>query len=388
VIASLLLVSAARAQQEPVAKPSDSEPTASNIITIPDGAPVQLRFARPVRGKVPMATNAVPQAKPTDTVRMVVAADVRVDNLVVIAKGTIGQVTVVKVWHPFMALTGLSLRFDWIKDVTGRTVLLRAIQKGKPEPFTVQVLSTYGGMIARPETLRGDLMGSDSMDISLAWRRKTWIPAGTRIQGFVQGANARDRAEVIDAQALLPNSNEIATLTVYRTKGQDESRPRLICDGKEIDKIGAHQYATLELTPGKHTCQAEHDPTLEIVAHAGETLPEVQINHEAKNPSLVRLGTAVLTLGPGIQTHQTEKQGHSKVESARPTGGKSGVGQEVGVFGETPMEGEQTLVPPTNEGGSALAERIHAGDRAAEDELPENLEFGGGPVTRHRDVCR
>jgi hypothetical protein len=217
-----------------------------------------------------MATNAVPQAKPTDTVRLVVAADVRVDNLVVIAKGAIGQATVVKVWHPFIALTGLSLRFDWIKDVTAQTVLLRALQKGKPEAFTVQVLSTYGGMIARPETFRGDLIGSDSMDISNAWRKKTWIPAGTRIQGFVQGATTRDRAEVIDAQALLPNSNEIATLTVYRTKDQDDSRPRLICDDKEIDKIGARQYATLELTPGKHTCHSEHDSTLEIVAHAGE----------------------------------------------------------------------------------------------------------------------
>ncbi len=271
VVAGLLLVSAARAQQEPVAKSSDSEPgAASNVITIPDGTPVQLRFAQPVRGKVPIAANAVPQAKPMDTVRLVVAADVRVDNLVVIAKGAIGQVTVVKVWHPFMALTGLSLRLDWIKDVTGQTVLLRVLQKGKPEPFTVQVLSTYGGMIARPETLRGDLLGSESVDISLAWRKKAWIPAGTRIQAFVQDATTRDRAQVIDAQALLPNSNEIATLTVYRTKGQDDSRPRLICDGKEIDKIGAHQYATLELTPGKHTCQAEHDPTLKIVAHAGE----------------------------------------------------------------------------------------------------------------------
>ncbi len=271
VVAGLLLASASRAQQEPGAKPSDSGSTsASNIITIPDGTPVHLRFAQPVRGKVPMAANAVPQAKPTDTVRLVAAADVRVSNLVVIAKGAIGQMTVVKVWHPFMALTGLALRFDWIQDITGKRVLLRALPKGQPEPFTVQVLSTYGGMIARPETLRGDLMGADSMDLSLVWRRKNWIPAGTRIQGFVQGATVCDRAEAIDAQALLPNSNEIATLTVYRTKGQDESRPRLICDGKEVEKIGAHQYAILELTPGRHTCQAEHDPTIEIAAHAGE----------------------------------------------------------------------------------------------------------------------
>ena len=270
-VAGLFLVSASRAQQDPAAQPFDSGPnSSSNIITIPDGTLVQLRFAQPVRGKVPMATNAVPEAKPTDTVRLVVAADVRLDNLVVVAKGAIGQATVVKVWHPFIALTGLSVRFDWIQDVTGKRVLLRALQKGQPEPFTVQVLSTYGGMIARPETLRGDMIGADSMDLSLAWRKKNWIPAGTRIQGFVQGATARDRAEVADAQALLPNSNETATVTFYRTKGQEESRPRLICDGKEIDKIGARQYATLELTPGEHTCLAEHEQPLKIAAHAGE----------------------------------------------------------------------------------------------------------------------
>lgn len=62
--------------------------------------------------------------------------------------------------------------------------------------------------MARLETLHGDLAGSDAVDASLVWRRKNWIPSGTRIQGFVHGAATRDFAEVQDAQALLPFSNE------------------------------------------------------------------------------------------------------------------------------------------------------------------------------------
>ncbi len=56
------------------------------------------------------------------------------------------------------------------------------------------------------------------------------------------------------------------------------------------------------------------------------------------------------------------------------------------------MEGEQTLVPPTNEGGSTLAERIHAGDRAAEDELVITYRRGVFMIavarTRDREAAR
>jgi hypothetical protein len=273
----VLLASASEAQQTSQTSQAESNSSAaSNSIEIPDGTPIRLRFAQPVRGKVrclwkapPCGSSVVPQAKANDTVRLVAAVDVRVNEFVVVAKGAMGQATVTKVWHPFMALTGLALRLDWIEDVTGKHVPLRIEKSGKAEPFTVQVLSTSGGMMARPETLHGDLMGSDAVDASLIWRKKNWIPAGTRIQGFVDGAANRDRVEVKDAQALLPFSNEVATLTIYRTKG-DDSHPRVACDEKEIGQIGAQQFAVLELTPGKHACQAEHQPAKEISVLGGD----------------------------------------------------------------------------------------------------------------------
>ena len=101
-------------------------------------------------------------AKPGDKVRLVVGNAIRVNGLVVVGKGAIGQATVDNVWLPVKNYdrhgndtsspqTGLSLRLDWIEDVTGRQVLLRASSTGEAKPFTVEVLSKNGGMVARPE---------------------------------------------------------------------------------------------------------------------------------------------------------------------------------------------------------------------------------------------
>jgi hypothetical protein len=203
-----LVTSLAWGQQAPEAMKTHRS-TSTSQITIPDGTALRLRFAQPVRGKVPCvwkrppcASSVVPETKAEDAVRLVAAADVRADQFIVIAKGAVGEATVTKVWHPFMALTGLALRLDWIEDVTGKHVPLRIDKKGKQEPFTIQVLSTTGGMIARRETLRGDLAGADAVDASIIWRKKNWIPAGTRLLAFVHGSVTRDLVEVKDAQAL------------------------------------------------------------------------------------------------------------------------------------------------------------------------------------------
>jgi RNA polymerase sigma factor (sigma-70 family) len=56
------------------------------------------------------------------------------------------------------------------------------------------------------------------------------------------------------------------------------------------------------------------------------------------------------------------------------------------------MEGEQTLIPPANGGGPALAERILAGDRTAEDELVKTYRRGvfviAAARTRDREAAR
>jgi hypothetical protein len=269
-VITAVLASASLTQQNSETTKADSaSTTASQTIAIPDGTPVQLRFAQPVRGKVSAAANIVRQAKFGDQVRLVAAADVRVSDLVVVAKGAIGQATVMKVSYPLLTLTGVALRLDWVEDVTGKHVPLRAFKNGKAQPFNVQVLSAYAGMTARPENLRDDIIGKDAVD-PVVLHRKSWIPAGTRILAFVHGTVVLDLSALKDAQILLPISNEIATLTVYRTKGQDDKQPLVFCDGNEIGPIGARHYMIIELTPGKHACRVERQEPLEITAHPGE----------------------------------------------------------------------------------------------------------------------
>lgn len=277
VCAVVMFLGSGQGQQLPQV-PADTvaSPAASQVVEIPDGTPVRLRFAQPLRGRVPCLwkpnclSSQFPPAKVNEKVRLVAGADVRLNDLVVVAKGALGQATVTKVWHPFMALTGLALQLDWIEDVTGQQLSLRIAKQGKAKPFTVEVLATSGGMVAQPETLHGDLMGHDAIDASLIWRKKNWIPAGTRVLGFVHGSVSRDLATVRDAQALLPVSNDVADITVYRTKGEN-GRPRVICDGKEIGQIGASQYLVFELAPGKHGCQAESQaPPTELTVLGGE----------------------------------------------------------------------------------------------------------------------
>lgn len=248
-----------------------------HTMVIAEGTPVSLRFAQPVKGRIrcvgqtPCASTQTPEAKAGDGVRLVAASDVRIDSFITIAKGALAQATVTRVWRPFMAVTGLALQLDWVEDVTGKRIPLKIEKTGRPGAFTVQVWSTPGGMQARPEKLRGDLLGKDALDPRLLFRKRNWIPAGTRITGFVAEATTRPFAEIKDAQALLPNSPDVATLTVLlQKKGEPGDRVEVDCDGANAVKIGGRQYAILELAPGNRVCRAEEHRSLELTAQAGE----------------------------------------------------------------------------------------------------------------------
>ena len=288
-VACLCLAPVSGAQSSPTLQPADAQAPkvapsdAPPAFTIPDGTPVQLRFAQPVRGMTRGRWGRISvEAKPGDKVRLVVGNAIRVKGLVVVSKGAVGEATVDNVWLPLktydrhgndttLPQTGFSLRLDWIEDVTGQQVLLRASPTGESKPFTVEVLSKNGGLVARPESLRRDLIQAATFaDLITMFHERTWIPVGTRLQAFVHGATALDSSELKQAQALLPASNLNATLTIYRKKGQKDSRPRLFCDDKEIASLGAQQYTTLDLTPGNHSCYVEGQHSIELVASAGE----------------------------------------------------------------------------------------------------------------------
>lgn len=285
--AIVCLVACLSSGPEPLAQPEDETaqagagpPARPQRLGIPDGTTIQLRFAQPVRAKMPTdycetmpqqcQYGLPPETKPGETVRLVAAADVRVSGLVVVAKGAAAQATIIRVRHALWDSTGLVLKFDWVEDVAGGRIPLRLSDRGKPEAFEVSVKSVSGGMVAR----RARMVREFSRGLVLPLDRNigmlAWIPVGTRILGFVHEDFVLDEPAIREAQALLPVSTENAIITVYRTKGGAESAPFVVCDGKKIDAIGPLQYTVLELPPQKHTCQIERHKPLEILAQAGE----------------------------------------------------------------------------------------------------------------------
>jgi hypothetical protein len=282
-VSGLCLASAARTQQVPATQASDfGSPSPSSLITIPDGTAVEMRFAQPVRALMRTASGLEIVAHRGDKIRLVAAEDVRVNQTVVIAKGAIGQASVDRAWRPMKThdrygrdtsspQTGLSLRLDWIEDVTGEQIPLRASAEGKSKPFVVEVLTMKGGMVARPNSLRRDMFQAMTLTILKTMAHElTWVPTGTRITGYAHGGAALDPAEVKQALSLLPIPNANAVLTVYRTKGGGDDPKTVSCDEKDLAPIGPHQYTSVELTPAAHACRVPSGKPVEITAEAGE----------------------------------------------------------------------------------------------------------------------
>ncbi len=281
-LAELLLASVLRPAAQEVAGEASFSASSTSFqgYTIPDGTTVQLRFAEALRGKMPKnyckdkihncRLGLPDQALPNQAVRLVVAADVRSNGLLVIAKGANAQATITKVHKTLYDYTGLVLKFDWVEDVTGGRIPLRESQRGKPEPIDVAVKEVTGGMMARRWTRVTEFSRLLLPPLDRKIGMLAWIPVGTRILGFVQGDFALDEEAVRRAQALLPASSDNALLTIYRTKGHDELRPAIVCDGKELPAIAPQQYTLLELEPQKHTCLVEREQPVEITAQAGE----------------------------------------------------------------------------------------------------------------------
>ena len=273
--AAICLMSGLQAQNPPVTD-SKAVPVAAvpdrKVIVIPDGTAIEMRFAQPVRGKMLDPVDVGTESKAGDTVRLVSVSELRINGLVVIAEGAMAQATIVKIKKPMTTLvaTGLGLQLDWIESITATHIPLRIFPGGDPAPFMIQVLSTPSGTVARPETLRGDIIGRNAVDFTQIWRDKHYIPAGTRITAYVHGSSELDREKVEGAQdqVSFTEFETTADVTIYRTKGHGRDRPRVLCDGIGRS-IGQHEYIHLNLVPGKHSCRIENQAPEEIVVERG-----------------------------------------------------------------------------------------------------------------------
>ena len=243
-------------------------------LTVPNGTPVMLRFAEPVVGMPQSLTmKTVQHARPGDRVRLVVATDVRVQNLIVVKKGSLAQVTVLQVTRPDKHdESGLQLRFDWMKSVNDQGIPIRQKRNGKDSnKFIPHLFVKPGG------TYIG--FGLETRTWSDAWRRlmmqeagQQWtvIPVGTRIRAYVNGDVALDSADVKKALAALPVQNPAATVTIFREKGPANEQPHVVCDEKDFGALGQWQYFLLEMEPGKHLCFSKPDEKFEFSVVAGE----------------------------------------------------------------------------------------------------------------------
>lgn len=267
--------------EHPKAAPPLESSSPSTTFEIPDATPIRMRLAQSVHGITRTLAKIKVYSHEGDKVRLVTADDVRVNGMVVIPKGARGQATVTNVQVPgltssgnfqkgmaielFIPKTGsVSLELDWVEDITGNKVPLRALPSGESKPFVMTVYSENNGMVVRPPGFKREMKGLFSGHL------RPWAPTGAHITAYVDGATDIDPEDLKQSQELLPIPNENGILTIYRTKEQISEHVQIFCDAKEIATLGVLQYVSIEVTPGKHSCRVGQEKPLDFEAHAGE----------------------------------------------------------------------------------------------------------------------
>jgi hypothetical protein len=265
-------------------------------IQVPEGTVVELRFAQALWGMKAGYRVRPNHVQPGEEIRLVIAQDVVIDGKVVLRKGNPAQATVQEVWEPSVDMHGIqefctciALQFDWIKSINNQEIPIRAYEKpnlkakekGKVSAFSLVVDSTSAGAVAKSVPFGFDMLKPENFTKGLAGsmtgytaiksiHRKDWVPPGTRMTAFVDETVLLDTAAVDAAQELLPTPNENALVMIYRLKGKKDQQAQITCDSKDAGELGAKQFLTLELAPGKHTCQADSKFPFEISVSGGQ----------------------------------------------------------------------------------------------------------------------
>jgi hypothetical protein len=286
-IAVLLSGNAAAQSQSPSPSQTEAAKTdsASKTISIPDGTPIPLRFAQAMWGIFFSPFVSDPPRPPFrigDTVRLVTAADVMIGGQLVIRRGSPAQATLVNLKIPDRKSpdTGLELRLDWVKTINNEQLFLRPYSKHKKwKTISLNVYSDHGGFLVDQTeiSLAKGLFQAMTLQpmvtgLKNALRQKLWVPAGTRITGFVQGNASLDASRLAEALARFPQPNSTGLLTIYRMKGQVDQKIKISCDENELGQLGARQYFVLELQPGKHFCNVDKNDPVEFNVSAGGEL--------------------------------------------------------------------------------------------------------------------
>src|SRR5262249_27729925 len=256
----------------------ESKPASSpQIVTIPKGTPIPMRFAQAVWG-FPISPFISDPPRPPfrvgDKVRLVAAADVSAGGQLVVRKGSLGQATVVGIWTPNRKhpSTGIDLQWDWIKTIDDQQVAIKPFLKRKRKVWPLDVYSDQGGFYVNQEedSVGKILFKAFTYQYAVQdLKKKLWVPTGTRITGYVEADVPLYAARLAEAQSRFPMPNSTALLTIYRVKGHKEKRLDVVCDGKAAGQLGERQYLVLDLGPGMHSCQTEKFDPFEFSVSAG-----------------------------------------------------------------------------------------------------------------------
>jgi hypothetical protein len=268
---TLLSSGAVMAQSAPQADVKDR-------IVIPDGTGVKLRFAQLVYARHRFRVPAVQEG---DAVRLVVGADVRIGGKLVIARGALAEATVVSAMEllPSQPGTGVELHLDWVEAVTGEQLRLRSTRQRHGLRFWVDVASTDRGIVARPATFTGRIKElKNPVKAACLYARVEWkinlcreieyIPAGTRIDAFVDGAFELDSAEVDAAQSRYFSRGDRAALTIYRAGEQRREKMAIYSGENMIAELAAEEYLAVELNPGRYEIHAANKEPLLVELQA------------------------------------------------------------------------------------------------------------------------
>jgi len=263
-------------QATPPRETAPDESMARAELTIPNGTPVILRFSQPVVG-VPESyrMHAVDHAHKGDHVRLVVAEDIRIGNVVVVKKGSLAEATVAEADMPSKYdESGLRLKFEWMKSVNDQKIPIRQKRKGngkESKKFPVYLFRTSTGtFLGFGMQVRGFGDAFQHILQQEMGQRWTIIPVGTRVRAYVNGSISLDAMEVSKALAAFPAQNPTATVTIYREKGPAAEQPHVVCDEKDLGGLSQWQYFLLEMEPGKHRCFSKLEEKFEFSVAAGE----------------------------------------------------------------------------------------------------------------------
>jgi len=212
-------------------------PQEDNAIHIPDGTEVRLLVQASIYGKT---------AKPNDPVPLQVLHDVKVGDLVLIAKKAPAIATVAEIQQPrhMMRAGTMFLKVDHVTLVTGQTQKLRGSTWAKGSPVDVSCSpndSFCMGAIVFALPFLPLVHGHEAI-----------LRKGTVFTAVLDGEAILDRADVIAHQPAAPQKKEDPASVTFYSSPNGPGGSRVACGRVNLGRVFRGQNFTIRLPAGNY----------------------------------------------------------------------------------------------------------------------------------------